>query len=201
MEERFVEKFNNPDTFTDITVKCENEEYACHRLVLLSESKVFKAMFSHENMVENQTRCITIPDCKAVHAKLALEMAYGRHLEPTAHVRQVLGVLKFAEKYDMQRVKNEGETVLSHQLPDMSAQSVASVLIYADKHNATLVKKKALDVLLVKLDDSNQNDIFTYICSTEPRNRFLMVDVASAIQMRYMAIKKRYAEHMERRQN
>ena len=47
--------------FSDVTIKCEGTELACHKIILGARSPVFNAMFIH-NMTENQKKEIEIED-------------------------------------------------------------------------------------------------------------------------------------------
>ena len=191
LAEELLQKFNDPSTFTDILVKCEDEEFGCHRLVLSSESSVFAAMFSHESLAENQTRCITITDFKAPEVKLALEMAYGKKLSSSTDTPLSLAVLTFANKYDMERVKKEVEVEVGDRLLYTDVRIVAAVLLRADEHEAEVLRKRAFEVLVAKIDENNQKEIYTMICQKQPG---LMAEIAAAFQSRYSAAMKKCQE-------
>jgi len=51
----------NQRLFSDVTMKVKDQEFLVHRVILATQSEVFRAMFNHD-WVEKNTNCITIND-------------------------------------------------------------------------------------------------------------------------------------------
>ena len=57
--------------FCDITIKCESQEFLCHKLVLSSFSPYFKAMFSTDMAESNQEKVVSVRNIKVFCTKSA----------------------------------------------------------------------------------------------------------------------------------
>ena len=58
-----LKKFQD-DSSCDVKLICEREEYPCHKLLLISQSPVFRAMFA-QDCIENSESSVAIQDCKS----------------------------------------------------------------------------------------------------------------------------------------
>ena len=67
--------FLTSGTFSDVQIKCENQKFNCHRLLLAAKSPVFKAMLQN-NMAEARSGLIEVNDMKPSVLKALLEYIY-----------------------------------------------------------------------------------------------------------------------------
>ena len=80
-----------------------DNDFQVHKLVLAVHSSVFKAMFKSDSneTIENQMEMVDF-DFNIV--KIAFEIIYGRQI-PALTMEQKMDVLKFSQKYDIQKLK------------------------------------------------------------------------------------------------
>uniref|UniRef100_A0A914Q6P6 BTB domain-containing protein n=1 Tax=Panagrolaimus davidi TaxID=227884 RepID=A0A914Q6P6_9BILA len=86
-------------------------EIKIHKFVLASRSPVFDRMLENE-MKEKFENKLEIIDFNAEIVKMAIEYFYDRDTYETCNVDQLIDLLQFAEKYDIQDLKSKVEHVL-----------------------------------------------------------------------------------------
>ena len=89
-------------TFSDVTIKCEGVELACHKVILGARSPVFNAMFVH-NMTESQEKKIDIEDLDIETVKDMLKYMYAGKIE-NLNTRSPR-LLEAADKYQLSELK------------------------------------------------------------------------------------------------
>ena len=126
---------NFEDFSSDGVVKliCDGREYSCHKLLLISQSPVFRAMFA-QDCTENSGSSVSIQDCspEAVqeflfflyHAKHSLAQFTSGHLE------FVFNLVHLASKYQVELLMASCKDVL---LDIMNMDSVLKIKVLADK--------------------------------------------------------------------
>jgi hypothetical protein len=62
---RVSEKLFLQDEFSDVKILCEDKIFPCHKVILCSQSEVFKSMLSNTNMVEASSGEIKIAEYSA----------------------------------------------------------------------------------------------------------------------------------------
>ena len=88
---------------SDITIRCDNEAFPCHKLILGSRSDVFKTMFAMSDSKEEQNGIIEIEDISAKTMKTFLNFMYKDDLE----IEEIdCNLLIAAEKYNFKRLFN-----------------------------------------------------------------------------------------------
>ena len=87
----------------DITIRCDNQTFPCHKLILSSRSDVFKTMFTMHDSKEEQNGIIEIEDISAKTMKTFLKFMYKDDLE----IEEIdCNLLIAAEKYNFKRLFN-----------------------------------------------------------------------------------------------
>ncbi len=61
---------------SDVQLICGGDTFKCHKLVLATRSKVFKAMFDHDSTKEAQTNTVTITDSPSHSLRQMLNFIY-----------------------------------------------------------------------------------------------------------------------------
>jgi len=88
--------------FSDVMIKCEGTELACHKIILGARSPVFNAMFIH-NMTENQKKEIEIEDLEIETVQDMLKYMYAGKIE-NLNTRSPR-LLEAADKYQLSELK------------------------------------------------------------------------------------------------
>uniref|UniRef100_A0AC35GHZ0 BTB domain-containing protein n=1 Tax=Panagrolaimus sp. PS1159 TaxID=55785 RepID=A0AC35GHZ0_9BILA len=86
-----------------------------HKLILASRSPVFDRMIKTE-MKEKAENKLEIIDFNAEIVKIAVEYFYDRETYKTCNVDQLIDLLQFADKYDIQDLKSKIENILIKNL-------------------------------------------------------------------------------------
>merc|ERR1719153_1166408 len=124
--------------FSDVTIRCEGKELACHKIILGARSPVFNAMFIH-NMTENQKKEIEIEDLEIETVQDMLKYMYAGKIE-NLNTRSP-GLLEAADKYQLSELKEICEEVLGETL---TVDSCLECLVLADLHSAAELKEAAV---------------------------------------------------------
>uniref|UniRef100_A0A914QCD6 BTB domain-containing protein n=1 Tax=Panagrolaimus davidi TaxID=227884 RepID=A0A914QCD6_9BILA len=86
-----------------------------HKLILASRSPVFNRMLETE-MKEKRENKLEIIDFNPDIVKIAVEYFYDRETYNTCNVDQLIDLLQFADKYDIQDLKSKIENILIEKL-------------------------------------------------------------------------------------
>ena len=130
--------FCQGDLFADVTITCGGKEFRAHKLILASQSPVFKKMFEID-MKERRSGVIEAPDITpAVMSDLLAYLYTGTAPHVDTLVRELLNV---ANKYELPRLLSICETTLVSKI---TADSVFEILTFAELHQAKTLKKACL---------------------------------------------------------
>ena len=131
-------KFCNENSFKDFELKCGDEIFPCHKVILASRSDVFEAMFSQESFAENKNNMSTIEDCNPETLALLLEFIYSDSLKNTSAYNSV-DLLLLADRYNVEKLRIECERALAKSI-DLS--NAANLLSVASRITAPYLLKK-----------------------------------------------------------
>ena len=76
VQTRLVSRALYNTEFSDITLKCEDKTFPCHKVILSARSDVFAAMFSHRDTKEDNTNEVEIEDLDAETLGHLLQFVY-----------------------------------------------------------------------------------------------------------------------------
>uniref|UniRef100_A0A7E4WD69 BTB domain-containing protein n=1 Tax=Panagrellus redivivus TaxID=6233 RepID=A0A7E4WD69_PANRE len=125
------------DDLYDLKIVTEKDNFIlAHKGFLLTMSPVFNAMFTH-NTKESQTGVIEIKDFDHATVKSAINLLYGHLLEPKS-IQDVVGVLRFAEKYIIKTVVIHFETWLNENI---TVDNFDCVVKHAWDHSSDKLKE------------------------------------------------------------
>ena len=66
--ENFAEKLYGEKEFSDVKIICDDKHFDCHKVVLSSQSEVFKTMFKNKSLIEKQSEGVMKIDEKDVNS-------------------------------------------------------------------------------------------------------------------------------------
>lgn len=111
---RRMERLALEGTDFDATLVCEGRRLPVHKAVLAETSKVFAAMFSHEEWAENQTGDVNVVDVSLDVLEAMLEYAYAGRCDAIYQLAPEL--LAVSERYDVPALKAKCEVAISRSL-------------------------------------------------------------------------------------
>ena len=124
--------------FTDLTIKCGEEEFKVHKAVLASQSPVFRRMLESD-MKEQRTSVIEISDTDPqVISDLLAYLYTGKAPDVDTLANKLLVV---ANKYALSQLFEICENKLKSDIND---SNFIDLLIFADLHNAANLKRACL---------------------------------------------------------
>ena len=160
--------FLTSGNYSDIQLKCKDQTFNCHRVLLAGKSPVFDAML-HIDMEEASSGCIEIRNMKPRILNAVLEFIYSNKIE-TKKLRDdpdfAGDLLAAAEMYDMPRLKQ----ICEDELCDILAVNNVLLLLEAgDTHRATKLKEKALKMIAEKFRDVVKLENWSDFVETYPK--------------------------------
>uniref|UniRef100_A0A914PNS0 BTB domain-containing protein n=1 Tax=Panagrolaimus davidi TaxID=227884 RepID=A0A914PNS0_9BILA len=118
-------------------------EVKIHKLILASRSPVFDRMLEHKMKEKSENR-LEIIDFDAEIVRIAVEYFYDRKTYKTSNVNQLIDLLQFADKYDIQDLRADVEPLFMYQIyPETICQIANASVIY----NSSFLQKFCLDAL------------------------------------------------------
>merc|ERR1711874_168080 len=123
----------------DLSIKCGDEIFRVHKVVLCSRSPVFRAMLLGD-MLEAWEGEVNITDEASGTFAAMLHYVYTGKLKERQDLNNMIYV---ADKYDLPGLKEL--LFLNMKLEDVHDEFVPDLLIIADKHQAGQLKKLALE--------------------------------------------------------
>ena len=136
------------EELSDIKIKCEEETYNCHKIILASSSPVFKAMLNYD-MVEVTSGCINIENFKPKVVKFALEFIYKSYInvmEVRENATFASDLLAIAEQYQLDELKRMCEIELCSY--GLGFDNALNLLVLGDRFRAPELKECALELIV-----------------------------------------------------
>lgn len=122
------------DESGDVKIICDGKEFFCHKLLLTSQSPVFRAMFAHASK-ENEEGSIPIEDCTSEALQEFLFFLYHAKLRPapftSADLEVVFGLVHLASKYQIQVLVDVTKDLL---MDIMNVDNVLKIMVMVDKY-------------------------------------------------------------------
>lgn len=130
----------------------ENNDYYCHRNVLVSSSAYFKGMFS-SNMRESRENVIPIQGIKSLGMELILDFVYTGKLHiKSSNVQQLL---EAADLLQIQPVRDGCLNFLDRQL---DATNCFGIYLFTERHSCLTLSKKAWAFALTNFHEVSKNN-------------------------------------------
>ncbi len=134
--------------FSDIKVICKDKQFDCHKVILATQSAVFEAMFSNEDLLETKQGVVTIKDMEPEELEAFLKFVYIGKFddEVKQHSRALLAA---GDKYNVQDLMALAEEEL---IRTMNLENVIDLFVLAHMHNVQDLKKTALTSIITNFD-------------------------------------------------
>ena len=142
---------------SDIQIKCQDETFDAHQVILSARSPVFKRMLESD-MVEKKRKVIIIKAINSDIVKEMLKFIYtGECIVNNANVdpKIVKQLFEAANMYQLDSLKACcGDILISYLVPD----NALSLLLLGDMYSAQELKKHALDTVVNNLKTIRRSD-------------------------------------------
>ncbi|GIX86779.1 speckle-type POZ protein B [Caerostris darwini] len=129
-------------TFSDLTLRTEQESFQAHKTILCARSPVFRAMFRHD-MVEKLTNSVYIPDVEADTLKRMLEFMYCNKFD-NVQIESAMKLYAAADKYEILTLK---KICYAYVISNVSAKNANDVIDFAELYEENDLKDVALEHL------------------------------------------------------
>ncbi|XP_014227699.2 protein roadkill-like isoform X1 [Trichogramma pretiosum] len=140
------------------------KEIPAHRLMLATASPVFKAMFTHD-MMENQNKLVEMTDVSHEATVEMLRYIYTGSVGNN-ETSLTINLLAAAEKYQLEDLKNKCGQILSSNL---SNENALEMLKISDTYNADYLKKETVDFIKGHINElSDFHEISNMILGKAP---------------------------------
>uniref|UniRef100_A0A914PQJ4 BTB domain-containing protein n=1 Tax=Panagrolaimus davidi TaxID=227884 RepID=A0A914PQJ4_9BILA len=130
--------------YKDFTILVEEKEIKVHKCVLGSQSNVFRAMFNSK-MKESIENKVEITDFSFNVVETGIKMIYNCNFESTLSFEDLMKLLQFFDKYNIQELKDKVESLLIAQI---SAANVCLLTNASIISNSPNLKNKCMDFLM-----------------------------------------------------
>eukprot|EP00092_Neocalanus_flemingeri_P015050 GFUD01016256.1.p1 GENE.GFUD01016256.1~~GFUD01016256.1.p1 ORF type:complete len:370 (-),score=90.58 GFUD01016256.1:83-1036(-) len=135
----FLERFESfYGGLGDVKIICDGKEFSCHKLLLASQSPVFRAMFSQDSK-ENAESSVTIPDSTPEAVQEFLFYMYHGMLHhvpfTSAETDLVFGLVHLASKYQVEELLAICKDVM---IDIVSVDNVLKIMVWIDKYKTEL---------------------------------------------------------------
>uniref|UniRef100_A0A914NYR9 BTB domain-containing protein n=1 Tax=Panagrolaimus davidi TaxID=227884 RepID=A0A914NYR9_9BILA len=131
----------------DFTISVENKEIKVHKLFLKNRSNVFRAMLN-SNMNESIENKLEIIDFSFDVVETAVKMIYNCNFETSLSIDDLMKLLQFFEKYNIQSLKDKVETLLIAQI---SAANVCRLTNASILSNSLKLKYKCIEFIMAAM--------------------------------------------------
>ncbi|XP_044580716.1 speckle-type POZ protein B-like [Cotesia glomerata] len=138
----------------DVVITVGDEKFDAHKVVLITRSNVFEAMFEHD-MKESKTNEVDIPDVDPGVFRRVLEFIYTDKVEDLDIFADEL--LEASDKYQLHGLKKMCETSLSKTL---SFKNAVRILILADRHSAERLNEFTMNFVVAHLAELKNTEEF-----------------------------------------
>eukprot|EP00092_Neocalanus_flemingeri_P017407 GFUD01018829.1.p1 GENE.GFUD01018829.1~~GFUD01018829.1.p1 ORF type:complete len:369 (+),score=80.43 GFUD01018829.1:55-1161(+) len=142
----------------DVKIVCGGKEFHCHKLLLASQSPVFKAMFEVDSK-ENKENCVHIADCTPEAVEEFMFFLYNAMLRPagftSTDLELMLGLVHLTSKYQVSVLMASCLDVL---MDIMDVDNVLQIMVAVDKYQVAGIEtvcefmKENIAVIVIKED-------------------------------------------------
>ncbi|GBO13346.1 Kelch-like protein 20, partial [Araneus ventricosus] len=137
-----LDELRKSNTFCDVLLCVEGDDFPCHKVVLASFSSYFKAMFTSE-MAESQQREIVLNGVEASTLKLLLDYAYSSRIP--INKNNVQALLSAANLLEVLPVRDACCRFLERHMDETNCLGIHC---FAEAHACENLQKKAKEFTL-----------------------------------------------------
>ena len=160
----------------DLEIKCEDQTFHVHRVLLAAASPYFLAMFQND-MTEASSRRIGLREIKPKVLKAALEWIYKSNLDVKVFKDDpdfAGDLLAAAEMYQLEKLKKIVEDELCGFL---ELENVLELVVMGDMHGAPKLKEKALKLIVEKKKEVKKLDDWKKFLKSYPDLTFEIIEM------------------------
>jgi len=120
--------------FSDVLLKCNGQEFPCHKNILSARSEVFRAMLENE-MREAHDNVIELVDSTPEIVGMMVEHIYTGKIPEVSKLKQLAPeILHIAVKYNLASLVTTCEKIL---LSELKSANAIKTFIYVDRYTPT----------------------------------------------------------------
>jgi len=150
---------------SNVKIRCEDQTFDCHQVILSARSPVFMAMFQ-TNMKEKESQTVNIEEFKSKVVGEMLNFIYAGAVSSHESIDGIASeLLTAADKYQLDLLKNICEDRLC---PTVEVTNCVEYLVLGDMYQTLKLKKKALGVAVENLDSIMDSDVFEDLFKQKP---------------------------------
>ena len=128
--EHFAEKLYGEKEFADVKIVCNDKHFDCHKVVLSSQSEVFKTMFKKKSLIEKESEGVMKIDEKDVNSDTMEQLLHYFYFQKVKDNKMINADLMIvAEKYNFKGLLDFCTKYLESNLSD---ENVLDVLVKAE---------------------------------------------------------------------
>jgi hypothetical protein len=90
---------------SDFSIECDGRIFSVHKFILMAHSDVFRAMFKHAGIIENQENKLVLTDTNPVAVNQMLTYMYSGALPENFLDEHASALMQIAEKYALEPLK------------------------------------------------------------------------------------------------
>nr|XP_042909606.1 speckle-type POZ protein [Parasteatoda tepidariorum] len=135
-------------TYSDVTIRCKNDEFPAHKFVLKVRSPVFAAMFD-QDMLENKTGVVDMTDIDGKTLKAFLEFLYADKVDKLDYSIAKHLILT-ADKYQVSMLVDKCASFL---ISIISIENACEIIAIADMIDCKNLKSFALSFIELNAAD------------------------------------------------
>ena len=123
--ENFAEKLYGEKEFSDVKIICDDKHFDCHKVVLSSQSEVFKTMFKNKSLIEKQSEGMMKIDEKDVNSDTMEQFLHYLYFQKVKDNKMINADLMIAaDKYNVKELLDFCTKYLESNLSDENALDV-----------------------------------------------------------------------------
>ncbi|XP_023318662.1 speckle-type POZ protein B-like [Trichogramma pretiosum] len=127
------------EKFSDVKLIVEEQEIPAHKIVLSAASPVFRAMFTHD-MLENEENSVKITDVSANIVTEMLRFIYTGQMDAT-ETDTIIELLAVSDKYQIDSLKNKCGKMLCD---DLSTENAIDILVASHKYKVKHLENEVI---------------------------------------------------------
>ena len=123
--EHFAEKLYGEKEFSDVKIICDDKHFDCHKVVLSSQSEVFKTMFKNKSLIEKQSEGVMKIDEKDVNSDTMEQFLHYLYFQKVKDNKMInTDLMIAADKYNVKELLDFCTKYLESNLSDENALDV-----------------------------------------------------------------------------
>ena len=165
------------EVFTDVTIVSQGKEFKAHKVVLASQSSVFRKMFEVD-MTEKETNMVEMPDISPPVISDLLDFIYTGEAPNIKTLAKEL--LNIADKYELPKLFSMCQEELRKNI-ESDVTNVIEMFSFAKLHNAEDLKRACVSIITLNIDAVQNSPGWACLTSAEEA-KVLLIDVISAMK-------------------